>query len=726
MRIACGLLFALGAATALADGMPGVALLGSGFTGKPFVIKDDLVAESDGLRETLRDFSNPREPVVVGWYSHATSAYWEQVLAADGLLVALTGDQPGSAVGYEVVDVSDLLAPRALGTFAGMLFDSGWMRGRALTMSSGTVLITYDLADPTAPVLSDVSFLGAHSGSRWPAEVGNTLFLIDHGATVCAMDVNDPYHPESLGVATLGGVRIDALAGGDGVLYAAVAQDVGTGNEHVDLVTSDVSAPASPVETDRQLLVAGDGAGIRSMARTGDLLLIAGSDGLVRAFGLADPGHPAAGWTLAHDSGHLAASTSAVMVAVGDEVFTYPRTAFDAVPPEPTVRSALPLLRTVEGRGPVQLSQLHYENNFLVPVDVSDPYHPRLGAPVDLEFNGRLQVSGRTGMLADGSQAALLDLEDPLQPVLVKVFGIADSWAYFQLASADLATLSDVGEGEDLWLYDISDPLKPTKASEIDEIGFMGLDGSLMAAGYRSHVRLYDISDLAQPKAHGVLPDPGLVTHVCLWSDHAYVTTTRDDGVRSLDTYDLTDLEAPVLASTLELPMVVSRMDRHGSSLYVQGYSTLQVIELSNPAAPALLGGLYRHNGWFAGFAVNGNVATISSDLITMRIDGMVLTGVPASPAPATVRLEPAVPNPFNPTTRIVFTVDRERELAVTVHDVRGRAVTELARGSFTAGPHEVVWNGADGAGAPVASGVYLVRLHGEGVESFRTVTLLK
>jgi hypothetical protein len=41
-------------------------------------------------------------------------------------------------------------------------------------------------------------------------------------------------------------------------------------------------------------------------------------------------------------------------------------------------------------------------------------------------------------------------------------------------------------------------------------------------------------------------------------------------------------------------------------------------------------------------------------------------------------------------------------------------------------GRHEIVWDGRDDAGAPVASGVYLVRLAGGDESQVRRITLLK
>ncbi len=89
-------------------------------------------------------------------------------------------------------------------------------------------------------------------------------------------------------------------------------------------------------------------------------------------------------------------------------------------------------------------------------------------------------------------------------------------------------------------------------------------------------------------------------------------------------------------------------------------------------------------------------------------------------------RLAPPYPNPFNPRTTIAFEVDRPRDLTLSIHDLRGRKIVELIAGSFQAGRHEVQWGGLTDSGAMAPSGVYLIRLHGQGIESSQTATLLK
>jgi flagellar hook assembly protein FlgD len=46
----------------------------------------------------------------------------------------------------------------------------------------------------------------------------------------------------------------------------------------------------------------------------------------------------------------------------------------------------------------------------------------------------------------------------------------------------------------------------------------------------------------------------------------------------------------------------------------------------------------------------------------------------------------------------------------VTVYDVRGRRLRDIARNRYAGGRHVVTWDTRDARGTPVASGVYLVR----------------
>ena len=67
-------LFLAMAGTVLAE-PAGITLLGSGFTGTPFAITGDIVAESDSLYETIRDFSQPDAPTATSSTMSACTPY---------------------------------------------------------------------------------------------------------------------------------------------------------------------------------------------------------------------------------------------------------------------------------------------------------------------------------------------------------------------------------------------------------------------------------------------------------------------------------------------------------------------------------------------------------------------------------------------------------------------------------------------------------------------------
>ncbi len=84
-------------------------------------------------------------------------------------------------------------------------------------------------------------------------------------------------------------------------------------------------------------------------------------------------------------------------------------------------------------------------------------------------------------------------------------------------------------------------------------------------------------------------------------------------------------------------------------------------------------------------------------------------------------------PNPFNPVTKIAFTVpENAGSVTLTVYNVSGRVVRRLVDGPLSAGPHSVAWNGRDDSGENLASGVYFARLAAGGESLLKKMTLLK
>ena len=68
-------------------------------------------------------------------------------------------------------------------------------------------------------------------------------------------------------------------------------------------------------------------------------------------------------------------------------------------------------------------------------------------------------------------------------------------------------------------------------------------------------------------------------------------------------------------------------------------------------------------------------------------------------------------PNPFNPSTQIVYEVSQRAHITMTIHNLLGQEVIHLVDGKKAPGRYVVFWNGQNDQGINVASGVYLCRL---------------
>lgn len=88
---------------------------------------------------------------------------------------------------------------------------------------------------------------------------------------------------------------------------------------------------------------------------------------------------------------------------------------------------------------------------------------------------------------------------------------------------------------------------------------------------------------------------------------------------------------------------------------------------------------------------------------------------------PAGFGLLSAYPNPFNPSTSIAFAIAETGKISLTVYNLNGQQVAELYEGFLSAGNHSFNWNAAGNA-----SGIYFIRLNGEGFEDISKVILMK
>jgi len=97
-----------------------------------------------------------------------------------------------------------------------------------------------------------------------------------------------------------------------------------------------------------------------------------------------------------------------------------------------------------------------------------------------------------------------------------------------------------------------------------------------------------------------------------------------------------------------------------------------------------------------------------------------------ASPVPKQVVLRPNFPNPFNDRTSLPFELMSAGRVRLVLYNALGEKVRTLVDGMEATGSHLVIWDSRDDRGKPVASGVYLARLHAGSSVQIRKMLLLR
>lgn len=83
-------------------------------------------------------------------------------------------------------------------------------------------------------------------------------------------------------------------------------------------------------------------------------------------------------------------------------------------------------------------------------------------------------------------------------------------------------------------------------------------------------------------------------------------------------------------------------------------------------------------------------------------------------------------PNPFNPTTTIAFDLEKNNAISVDIFNISGQRVRRLAQGYYSAGSHNLVWNGESDNNQILPSGVYVIKINLGNRVLTKKVTMMK
>ncbi|MBT3945481.1 MAG: T9SS type A sorting domain-containing protein, partial [Candidatus Marinimicrobia bacterium] len=83
-------------------------------------------------------------------------------------------------------------------------------------------------------------------------------------------------------------------------------------------------------------------------------------------------------------------------------------------------------------------------------------------------------------------------------------------------------------------------------------------------------------------------------------------------------------------------------------------------------------------------------------------------------------------PNPFNPTTSILFDIAKTEHVDLSVFNIKGEFIKSLQNESLDPGQYSIKWHGLNEMGHTVPSGIYIIKFTSNFTQKNRKVLFLK
>jgi methionine-rich copper-binding protein CopC len=121
----------------------------------------------------------------------------------------------------------------------------------------------------------------------------------------------------------------------------------------------------------------------------------------------------------------------------------------------------------------------------------------------------------------------------------------------------------------------------------------------------------------------------------------------------------------------------------------------------------------------------NKNLIDVTPEMGPISIAFSEITGDNAI-VPDEFGLHQNAPNPFNPTTMILYDLPKATNVRMEVYNLLGQNVKTLVNSFQEAGTQSVIWDGTDNDGYQVASGMYFYRIEADDFQATKKMMMLK
>lgn len=688
-----------------------------------------VVTQSPNSLQVL-SLADPTAPVVTG--SYALTAIPKDLEVAGNLAVVSLGFS-----GTWLVDISNPAAPFLAGIYSGFydLVDLT-VSGDHIYAVDGGSLRVIDITNPGAPFLA-----GSLSGGNSPKCVavdGDLAYLGGDSGALVVVNVTNPAAPVWLGQTFLSLTLMSMDVSGD---LMAVGGNV------IKLV--DVSNPLAPVVAGTY--VASLVNGLQFVGNR--LYATVGAPHVLRCLDIQDPANPTLSWWV-----NLTGESKAVTVC-GDHAFVASGTA---------------------GLQVVQVSERRVNETFdrgqSLTIDSSDAVvrRARLSATQTSGVSWLLSGDGGStfqSFLPGADWAVLAGPGNDLRwrtthawsPALPNptAYDVRIEWLYDHPlinAVTDIGNdqgrqvrvewsrsghdfLGDATQAVEYAVYRRIDPLAKTMGAAVPDDASLALRENaeaMKAVGWDFVTRVPVLLEDSYAVVAPTLAD-STITDGQHWSAFRVIALTATPGVFFASPAD-SGYSRDNLAPGVPANLAVQYQSGSGHALTwdestAADFRHFRVYRGASPGfvpSPANLVATTTANGWLdtaappgaASYKVTaldfaGNESGPAAVSSVSAVDGAAL--------PQRFALAANVPNPFNPATQVHYEVPAGGgDLSLRIYDLRGRLVRTLADGPQAAGRHAVTWDGRDGAGRALPSGVYFCRLQAGAVVETRAMALSK
>lgn len=594
-------------------------------------------------------------------------------------------------LGLCVIDLIDPTSPELVATLhlaGGEFCGLDVHDGMVYLAADDAGLHLVDVSNPLAPSLR--STIDVPGPERDVAVRGDLAYVAAGSGGLAVVDVSDPLAPALIGQRFLYFDGSYNMWAGSVTLNDQHAF-VGLSDPGVGVV--DITDPTDPVDVIRLQL---EGA-VRDVSMAGQELAVAAAHGGVAMVNVDDPTAPAL-------RGQMRAMGMVTDLTVSGRV-TYAAGGY-ACAGEKGLRS--------DNAGLVVVYDGQWEAPQIVAASSTGSQPVRV-----LQDGDRVVVSAEYGGLH------LIDVDEPWDPQPLAMISTTAE-VYDPLIDGDHVYTF---QGHELVVVDVSDPSEPETVGSLETGAYGhltgGASGEVVMTGDSYGLRVLDVSDPSQPHQIGGLALPNGVGRAHRVMDYLCVA----NGVSGFSIVDLDDPTDPQLLASLPLPGFATHVDCLWPYAWVvtnellTGLGRVCVVDLHDPTDPQLVAEEVVPAHLHA-VAVNGRSVSVAAGQVGLL--WFTQHGLVAAETPAVVSALSNHPNPFNPTTTVSFSLPADGAVDLAVYDLAGRRVRTLVSDVMPAGRHAVAWDGRDDAGRAMASGGYVARLEGVGVQDQHTMMLVR